>query len=127
MIQVLGLLGSARTGGNTEVLLTNVAEGIKSAGAVIEIVKLSKLEIKPCLNCGGCDSEGICIQKDDMQNLFEKLLTYDIILLASPIYFMGVSAWTKAMIDRCQSLWVRKYKLDKLILYGIIIGHIIVK
>jgi multimeric flavodoxin WrbA len=114
MIKVLGLLGSARKGGNTDLLLESVIKGAKSAGADIEMVRLSDLKIAPCLNCGGCNKEGICVQKDDMQALFEKLLNYDIVLLASPIYFMGVSAWTKAMIDRTQALWVRKYRLNKL-------------
>ena len=49
-----------------------------------------------------------------MEKLYDKLLTYDIILLSSPIYFMGVSAWAKSMMDRCQALWVKKYQLKKL-------------
>jgi multimeric flavodoxin WrbA len=115
MLKVLGLLGSARKGGNTELLLQGLITGIertKPTGSVVEVVRLSDLKIKPCLNCGGCDKTGVCIQQDDMGLLFDKLVTYDLILLASPIYFMGLSAWTKAMIDRCQCLWVRKYKLD---------------
>jgi multimeric flavodoxin WrbA len=116
MIKVLGLLGSARKGGNSDVLLENVIGGIRSGDSDVEVetIRLSSLNIKPCLNCGGCDSEGICVQKDDMQDLYDKLLTYDIILLSSPIYFMGVSAWAKAIIDRCQALWVRKYQLKLL-------------
>lgn len=116
MIKVLGLLGSARRGGNSEVLLENVVDGIRSidSDVEVEVIRLSKLKINPCLNCGGCDSEGICVQRDDMQEIYDKLLTFDIILLASPIYFMGVSAWAKATIDRCQALWVRKYRLKKL-------------
>ena len=114
MIKVLGLLGSARKGGNTDLLLESVIKGAKNAGADIEIVRLSDLKIAPCLNCGGCNKKGICVQNDDMQALFDKLLNYDIVLLASPIYFMGVSAWTKAMIDRTQALWVRKYRLNEL-------------
>ncbi len=114
MVKLLALLGSVRRGGNTQLLLESVINGAKIAGAEAEIIRLSDLKIAPCMNCGGCDEDGICVQKDDMQQLFDKLLTYDLILLASPIYFMGVSAWTKAMIDRCQALWVRKYKLNKL-------------
>ena len=115
MIKVLGLLGSARKGGNSEVLLQNVIEGINDTDVQTEIetVRLATLKINPCLNCGGCNDSGSCVQKDDMQELFEKLLTSDLILLASPIYFMGVSAWTKKMIDRCQALWVRKYRLKQ--------------
>jgi multimeric flavodoxin WrbA len=114
MIKTLALLGSARKDGNTDLLLQNVVNGLKNQNADVEVIRLSELKINPCLNCGGCDAEGICVQNDDMQTLFDKLLTYDIIILASPIYFMGVSAWTKAMIDRCQALWVRKYVLKKL-------------
>jgi len=114
MLKVLGIIGSARQGGNTELLLENTVDGAKAAGAEVEIIRLSDLKIEPCTNCGGCDENGECIQQDDMQGLFEKLLTNDIILLASPIYFMGLSAWTKAFIDRCQSLWVRKYRLERL-------------
>lgn len=116
MIKVLGILGSARKDGNSEVLLQNVIEGINGTEVEtdIETVRLATLRINPCLNCGGCDETGSCVQKDDMQDLFEKLLTSDLILLASPIYFMGVSAWTKKMIDRCQALWVRKYRLKQL-------------
>jgi multimeric flavodoxin WrbA len=113
MIKVIGLLGSARVGGNTELLLSSVIDGIQKAGGKSEIVRLSDLNIKPCLNCGGCDENGVCVQNDDMQILYEKILDYDLIILASPIYFMGVSAWTKAFIDRCQALWVRKYRLEK--------------
>lgn len=114
MIKVLALLGSARKGGNSDLLLQSITKGLTDAGAEVEIIRLSKLKINPCLNCGSCDMEGVCVQKDEMQELFDKLLTYDIIILASPIYFMSVSAWTKKMIDRCQSLWVCKYKLNKL-------------
>jgi multimeric flavodoxin WrbA len=114
MIKALGLLGSARKGGNTELLLQSVSAGINSQGVEVELIRLSELKIAPCRNCGGCDENGVCVQQDDMGQIFDKLLSYDIILLASPIYFMGVSAWAKALIDRCQALWVRKYKLNKL-------------
>ncbi len=114
MLKLMGILGSARQGGNTELLLQSALEGAQAAGAEFELVRLASLKIDPCMNCGGCDEDGLCVQQDDMQGLFEKLLNYDIIILASPIYFMGLSAWTKAFIDRCQSLWVRKYRLERL-------------
>jgi len=113
MVKAIGILGSARIGGNTELLLNSVIEGIQKAGGESEIIRLSDLNIKPCMNCGGCDENGVCIQNDDMHLLYEKILNYDLVIIASPIYFMGVSAWTKAFIDRCQALWIRKYKLNK--------------
>jgi len=114
MVKALALLGSARINGNSDLLLQSFIKGLESEGAVVEAIRLSKLKLNPCMNCGGCDNSGACVQKDDMQILFEKLVTYDIIVLASPIYFMSISAWAKTMVDRCQSLWVCKYKLNKL-------------
>lgn len=114
MIKVLALLGSARKNGNSDLLLQSLVKGLSDQGAEVETIRLSKLKFKPCFNCGSCDLDGTCVQKDDMQDLFDKLVTYDIIVLASPIYFMSVSGWTKKMIDRCQALWVCKYKLNKL-------------
>jgi multimeric flavodoxin WrbA len=116
MVNILALLGSARKGGNTDVLLKTVLDGAREADSAVEVdfIRLPNLEINSCLNCGGCDTAGVCSQKDEMQEIYEKLLTSDIILFASPIYFMGVSSWAKAMIDRCQALWVRKYRLDQL-------------
>ena len=114
MVKVLGILGSARRKGNSDLLLSAVLDSAAETGAETERVELAKLNIRPCLNCGGCNKTGVCIQKDEMQPLYDKLLSYDIIILASPIYFMGISAWAKTMIDRCQALWVRKYRLEKL-------------
>jgi putative NADPH-quinone reductase len=114
MVLVLGLLGSFRKGGNSELLLDNFLTGAENVGATVEKIRIPDLAIKPCLNCGGCDSTGECVQKDDMRDVYNKLLTYDIIVLSSPVYFMGITAWAKALIDRCQALWVRKYKLEKL-------------
>ena len=62
MLKVLGILGSARQGGNTELLLENTVDGAKAAGAEVELIRLSNLKINPCTNCGGCDEDGECIQ-----------------------------------------------------------------
>ena len=52
----------------------------------------------------------MCLQ-DDMPKVYPRLLEADIIILASPIFFYGVTGWAKALIDRCQALWARKYEL----------------
>ena len=64
-----------------------------------------------CQGCGGCEKTGQCVIKDDMTQLYEAFEQLDSLVLASPIYFGGVTAQTKAMIDRCQALWARKYRL----------------
>lgn len=112
-MKVLLLHGSPRRKGNTEVLLTRIAQGVEAAGGVSELVRLPELDIHPCRACGGCDKRGRCVIDDDMQGLYDKIDTADRIVIASPIYFYAVSAQTKAFIDRCQALWVRKYLLGQ--------------
>lgn len=110
-MKVLGLFGSPRRGGNTEVLLQETLRGAESEGAEIERVYLADYAITPCKECHGCDDTGHCVILDDMQKIYPKLQESDIIILASPIFFYGVTAWAKALIDRSQPLWVRKYLL----------------
>ena len=110
-LKVLGIAGSPRRDGNTDHLLQQVVAGASSQGANTEIVTLSELSISPCRHCDGCIKTGKCVVDDDMQQLHTDLREADRVVLASPIFFMGVTAQTKAMIDRCQALWVIKYVL----------------
>lgn len=110
-MKVLGLFGSPRRGGNTELLLEKALQGAESEGAEVERVYLTDYAITPCKECHGCDQTGHCVIPDDMQKIYPKLLEADIIILASPIFFYGVTAWAKALIDRSQPLWARKYLL----------------
>jgi hypothetical protein len=110
-LKVLGIAGSPRRDGNTDHLLQQVMAGASSRGAETKTIVLSELNIAPCRHCNGCIETGICVVNDDMQWLHRDLRQADRIALASPIFFMGVTAQTKAMIDRCQALWVIKYVL----------------
>ena len=110
-MKVLGLAGSPRRRGNTDLLLEQAIMGADKAGASVETVVLNKLEISPCRHCDGCINTGVCVIKDDMQSLHDKLRTADRLILAAPLFFMTVPAQTKAMIDRCQALWVERYLL----------------
>jgi multimeric flavodoxin WrbA len=110
-MKVLGLFGSPRRGGNTEILLEEALQGAEREGAEIDRVYVTDLTITPCKECHGCDQTGNCVILDDMQKIYPRLLEADIIILASPIFFYGITAWAKALIDRCQPLWVRKYLL----------------
>jgi len=110
-MKVLGIFGSPRRGGNTELLLEETLKGAEKEGAKVERLFLSDFTITPCKECHGCDNTGNCIILDDMGKIYPKLLEADIIILTSPIFFYGVTAWAKAMIDRSQPLWVRKYLL----------------
>jgi len=110
-MKVLGIFGSPRRGGNTELLLNETLKGVEKEGAEAERLYLSDFTITPCKECHGCDDTGNCVILDDMEKIYPKLLEADVIILASPIFFYGVTAWAKALIDRSQALWARKYLL----------------
>jgi len=110
-MKVLGIMGSPRRQSNTEILLDKALEGAKEAGAEVEKVLISKLRISPCLEIYACRKDGNCAINDDMQSLYMKLLEADHVILASPMFFYGVTSQAKAVIDRCQALWVRKHVL----------------
>jgi len=110
---VLALAGSPTKGGSTDTLLDQVLRGAREKGARVEKLYLCDLEINPCHAHGCCDETGVCTIDDDMKVIYKKLLNSDVIILAAPIYFMGLPAQAKAMIDRCQSLWVARFKLKR--------------
>lgn len=110
-IKCLGIAGSPRKGGNTELLLNEALAGAAEAGADIELIKLRYFRFAGCIGCDGCFKEGKCVVQDDMQQVYQKLLTADRIILAAPIFSMGMNAQAKAMVDRCQRFWSTKYVL----------------
>jgi hypothetical protein len=112
-MKVLGLAGSPRRDGNTEQLLDQVLAGAESRGAETEKVPLCTLSYRGCQHCDGCLRTGRCVIQDDMQELYPKLREMDALVFATPVFFMGPSSQAKAMIDRCQCLWVAKYELKQ--------------
>ncbi|GFP32106.1 hypothetical protein HKBW3S42_00411 [Candidatus Hakubella thermalkaliphila] len=112
-IKVLGIAASPRRGGNTDILLDRVLEGAASRGAEVEKVVLRSLNIEPCRECNSCQKTGQCVVEDDMQLLYPKIEEANALILASPIFFMSVSAYAKAFIERCQAMWARKYVLGR--------------
>ncbi len=110
-MKVLGIAGSPRRGGNTDLLLAEVMKGAASRGVEVKTIILNDLKIAPCQHCDACLETGRCKVEDDMQMVYRELENADRIVLASPIQFMGITAQMKAMIDRCQALWARKYVL----------------
>ena len=99
--KVLILEGSPRRNGNSAILSDELARGAEEAGCSVEKVKIAGKKIAGCLGCNGCfRNGGICVQKDDMAEIREKMLAADVIVLASPIYFYSMTAQMKAVIDR---------------------------
>jgi multimeric flavodoxin WrbA len=107
-MKVLGIYGSPRKGGNSDRLLDRALEGAQSAGAEILRVYARDLKMSGCIECGGCDKTGECVVKDDMQNVYPLMEEADVIILSSPIFFYGVTAQVKALIDRAQARWAKK-------------------
>ena len=110
-MKVLGIAGSPRKNGNTDMLLAEFMRGAAGKGAEVKTIFLRDMKFSTCLHCDACLEAGICRIKDDMQNIYTEMESADVIVMASPIQFMGVTAPMKAMIDRCQALWARKYVL----------------
>lgn len=105
--------GSPRVNGNTELLLNEVMKGAKELGGEITRFDLNRMKIKGCQECGYCEEKGLCKIKDDMQKIYPSFTEGERFIVASPIYFMNVSAQLKLMIDRTQSIWCQKYRLKK--------------
>lgn len=110
-LKVLGLAGSPRRRGNTELLLDQVLAGAANRGAQTEKVILADMRMGPCRECDSCFETGRCVQQDDYQLLYPRLIKAERIVLAAPIFFTGLPAQAKAFIDRCQCFWARKHVL----------------
>jgi multimeric flavodoxin WrbA len=113
MPQIVAIYGSPRRQGNTATLLKHAVQGAVDAGAQVDEIILRDLKISPCLEIYACKKEGRCAIKDDFHNVVDQILSAKGLILASPIFFYTVSAHTKILMDRCQSLWVKKYWIDK--------------
>ncbi|MFC1508066.1 flavodoxin family protein [Candidatus Omnitrophota bacterium] len=124
-VKILGISGSPRPGGNTDILLDKALEGAKSKGVEIEKIILDDLKFSPCKECENAKDDGSCLLKDDMQEVYRKIKAADAIIFASPIFFGSLSAQAKMMIDRFQCPWRAKYILKKDIGYKKIKGAFI--
>ena len=111
--KIIAIYGSPRRKGNTATLLKKVIEGALDSGAEVEEIVLRDLKISPCLEIYGCLQAGECAIKDDFQIVRDKILASQGLILASPVFFYTVSSHTKILMDRFQSLWVKKYWVDK--------------
>lgn len=101
-MRILVLNGSPRPEGNTKKMIAAFQEGAVAAGHEVEVVEICRKKINGCLACEYCHTKGngVCIQKDDMQEIYPVLLNSDMLVLASPIYYHGFSGQLKCAIDR---------------------------
>jgi len=106
-------MGSPRIKGNTDLLLDEALRGAQSQGAEAEKLVVDKLNIAPCREYYHCLKDGNCSIRDDMDDIYPKLLDADRVIVASPIFFYGLTSQIKALIDRSQAIWARKYVLKQ--------------
>lgn len=99
-MKVLGILGSPRVGGNSDILLDQALAGAREAGAETEKIILSRKKISGCLDCTKCNETGVCVIKDDMQKIQKKILEADAVIHSVPLYFWAMTAQMKAYLDR---------------------------
>ena len=108
-MKIITLQGSPRKKGNTAKVLSWVEEELVTLGHDVESIFLNAKNLKGCLACGKCKENADivgCIQKDDIPEILEKMTQAELVIFASPLYFWGVSAQLKAVIDRTYSLYV---------------------
>ncbi|KWT79630.1 flavodoxin family protein [Candidatus Magnetominusculus xianensis] len=117
-MKITAILGSPRVNGNTEILLNEAIRAVKEEGCPVDFFRPHGMDIAPCSNCGGCDDTGKCVIEDDMQDVYRAIYTSDRFIVASPIFFFGLTAQIKGLIDRCQALWCEKYLLGRPIPQG---------
>jgi multimeric flavodoxin WrbA len=106
-LKVLGISASPRREGNSDLLLRQALSGAQQAGAGVELLRLQDYRIEGCRECYNCSANGNCSTPDDYQSILTKMLEADRLIVATPVFFMTVSAQAKLLIDRGQCLWVR--------------------
>ncbi len=100
MAKILAVVGSPRKGGNTDLLVSRIAEGAATANAQVEVVRLGELQIRECDGCHACWKGRPCSKQDDMLALFPKIAASEAIVLGTPVYWYGPTALMKGFIDR---------------------------
>lgn len=117
MGRIVVLVGSMRKGGNTDLLAQAFAKGA-GRNHMVEIISVADYKVNPCIGCNSCFArEGNeCFQNDDMPEIYEKLKTADMAVIASPVYFYGISAQLKAVIDRLHTPMRNEFQIKKLAL-----------
>ncbi len=114
-LRILALNGSPRRTGNTAQVLAHIREQSERQGHHWREILLARQKIHPCIGCGTCGRKGECVFDDDMVEIYREIIRADRVIIASPIYFYGLTAQCKLCIDRCQTLWSRRYILQQTI------------
>jgi multimeric flavodoxin WrbA len=112
-MKITAIYGSPRKKGNTDLLLDAFLKEFENPDHVINRFFLRKMSISPCIECEKCYTTGRCVLDDDMNALYPLFKNSDIVVLSSPVFFYGLNALAKAMVDRSQCCWSQKYLLNQ--------------
>jgi len=107
-MKAVGIVGSPRKGGNTEILTKHTLQAIKEEGLETELIRFAGLDIRPCNACMVCREEERCPIDDDLFPLYKKLKEVEAIILATPVYFGSATAQIKAFMDRAGYIGIRE-------------------
>lgn len=99
-MNILVLQGSPNANGSTALLAREFARGARDAGHSVQVVDVASLDIAPCTGCVACGYEGPCAQYDDFDGLRQKILSTNMLVFATPLYYYGMTAQLKAVVDR---------------------------
>ena len=113
MVKIIGVIGSPRTGSNTEILIKKALESAEKVGAETDIINLGSAEIEPCIACDICKSTGECSIYDEMRDITQKLPEAHGLILGSPVYFGNVTSQMKIFMDRSRPLRIDFKLRDK--------------
>lgn len=99
-MKIIVLEGSPNKNGSTHILADCFRQGAEGAGHTVEMIDVAHAKIHPCTGCIHCGYEGPCVQKDDVEDIRRKILDADMLVFATPLYYYGMSAQLKTMVDR---------------------------
>jgi len=108
-VKAVGIVGSPRQGGNTEILTAHCLKAMAEEGLDTELIRLAGLDIRGCNACGYCFENDGCSIEDDLQPIFAKMLTADAIIVASPVYFGSATALVKGLLERTGYMSRRRF------------------
>ena len=106
-MKILVLQGSPHQNGASNLLANQFIRGARESGHNIEILDAAHMELHPCLGCGRCGMDGSCIHRDDNHIIRDALLSADMAVFVTPIYYFGMSAQLKMVIDRFYSYTIK--------------------
>lgn len=99
-MNILVLMASPNKHGSTNMLVKEFTRGAKESGHCVSVIDVAHADLHPCTGCIACGYEGPCVQKDDMETFRKQILAADMLVFATPLYYYGMSAQLKILVDR---------------------------